>query len=122
MSLAIETVELLTQIYHNGPMSMEVFKEQFPKLNNPSRRIYDMLGQGFVRRVNGIFVVTEKGRELLASESRVCPAIAGKRDFAPIGDYTATRSSPLREGAQDHLNIPSLIGGQRVYRKDSGRA
>jgi hypothetical protein len=122
MNLLTESVELLAHVYQDGPLSMAGFKDAFPKLNNHSRRMYDMLGQGLVRRVNGMFVVTEKGRDLLAAESRVTTAIAGKRDFEAKGHYTATRTAPMRPGAEDHLQIPSLIGGRRVYRKDSGRA
>lgn len=45
--------------------------------------------------------------------SRVAPP------FRPLDMAKLNAGRPIREGAFDHLNASSLMGSQRVYRKDS---
>lgn len=117
-----DNIELLAQLYTHGAITMDEFKEQFPKVHDPSGRLHKMVHNGVLRRVGGAFLITDKGRELLASEERAMPVIAGPRRVEHTGAYSGQRFAPMRPGAEDHLRIPSLIGGQRVYRKDAGRA
>lgn len=114
-----DNIELLAQLYTHGAITMDEFKEQFPKVHDPSSRLHKMVHNGVLRRTNGSFVITDKGRELLASEERAVPVIAGPRRVEHHGTYSGQRFAPMRPGAEDHLRIPSLIGGQRIYRKDA---
>jgi hypothetical protein len=116
-----DNIELLAQLYTHGAITMDEFKEAFPKVHDPSSRLYRFVHTGVLRRINGAFIITDKGRDLLASEKRGVPLVAGARRIEHKGTYTA-KSVPVRPGADDHLQIPSLMGGQRVYRKDAHRA
>jgi len=51
--------------------------------------------------------------------SEKIPTVAGARIVEFKGKYSAKNLTPVRRGADDHLKIPSLIGGKRVYRKDA---
>lgn len=114
-----DNIELLAQLYAHGAITMDEFKDAFPKVHDPSNRLHGMVHNGVLRRVNGTFTITDKGRELLASEERAVPVVAAPRRVEHTGNYDGQRFAPMRPGADDHLKIPSLIGGQRVYRKDA---
>lgn len=117
-----DNIELLAQLYAHGAITMDEFKDAFPKVHDPSSRLHGMVHNGVLRRVDGAFLITDKGRELLASEERAMPVVAAPRRVEHTGTYSAQFTTPMRPGADDHLKIPSLMGGQRVYRKDSGHA
>lgn len=114
-----DSIELLAQLHAHGAITMDEFKDSFPKEQDPSRRLHKMVHSGLLRRVDGTFSVTDKGRELLASKDRAVPVVAGPRRIEHGGTYTGQRFAPMRPGADDHLRIPSLMGGVRIYRKDA---
>lgn len=118
-SFAPETIELLDRLYAHGPITLTEFKEAFPKVMRPAYTLQSLVASGALRRrQDGFYSITEKGRRALADHRG--PKAAGAKSVSwTEGKYTGQRMPPLREGAEDHLRVPSLIGGQRVYRKDA---
>ena len=122
-SFAPDTIELLDRLYGHGPITLTEFKEAFPKVMRPSYTLQSLVASGALRRrEDGFYSITEKGRRALADHSgpkAATPTAAGSKSVSwTEGNYNGQRMTPMREGAEDHLRIPSLIGGQRVYRKD----
>ena len=117
-----ETLDILNKMRTYGPMSSGEFKDLFPRITSPSRTIYSLCANGFVRRFDNLLTVTDKSRELLPRTKPVVLSVALPRRVEHTGTYTGQRFTPMRPGAEDHLQIPSLMAGLRVYRKGAGRA
>lgn len=69
----------------------------------------------------GLYSLTHKGRlALRAAQHQGCVA-APRENHIMDGHYRPAPWRPelARPGASDHVNVPSLIGEQRVYRKDA---
>jgi hypothetical protein len=113
-SYSNDNMELLAQLLEHGPISMEEFKETFPKVARPANRLRSLVLTGALKQIEDVFWVTQKTRVMLDDHT---PTVALPRRFAKEGNYDGQRFAPMRPGAEDHLRIPSLIGGQRVYRK-----
>lgn len=116
-----ENLELLSQIAKHGPVTLEDFKEMFPKIVRHAMRLRQLVISGALRRNEDEFSVTTKARLLLAEDTVLC-TVATPRRFHATGDYNGQRMSPMRPGSEDHLAVPSLMSGRRIYRKDAGRA
>jgi hypothetical protein len=123
-TFAKDTVALLERLDAHGPISMEDFKEAYPRIPDPSTRLRKLVAAGVMRRMQNLFVVTDKGKKLLPTKVAQPSEflIAGMRRIEHKDGYTGQRFTPMRAGADDHLKIPSLISGRRIYRKDSGHA
>lgn len=117
-----DSLALLAHIYHCGQITMDEFKEAFPKLTEPSNRVNKLVRGGVVRRLGGKFWVTDRGRDVLQEHGLIAVRVGNiaqpRRVIVTTGQYNGQRMTPMRDGAEDHLRIPSLIGGERVYRKD----
>ena len=121
--LAPLTLQLLAQVYEHQPVSAAELKDILPREHDINDKLYRCVWNGFLRKTNGQYIVTDKGRRHLADHTAAHQtSVAGPRRFMGSRDYTGERASPLRPGSEDHLAVPSLISGRRVYRKDSGRA
>lgn len=116
-----DSLALLLHLYNHGPITADEFKESFPKLTEPAGRLNKLVRGGVLRRVGGQFLVTDRGRDVLKEHGLVVAIIgniAQPRTFQSHGGtYNGQRMTPMRAGADDHLRIPSLIGGERVYRR-----
>ena len=70
-----------------------------------------------------LYSATAKGRDLHAERSRAASLIAQPRHIhmgGPVWRPTPWRPDVARPGCMDHVRLPSLIGGQRIYRRDAG--
>lgn len=116
-----ENLALLLHIYNHGQITMDEFKEEFPKIIEPSNRLHKLVRAGVLRRIGSQFLVTTRGRDVLKDSGHIVvstTSMAKPRNFTKGGTYDGQRMTPMRAGAEDHLRIPSLIGGQHIYRKD----
>lgn len=121
MNYPQDVIDMLAQIAKTGGMTVEDFKEKFPRVIRPSLKLRSLVLSGALRQYEELFTVTTRTQIMLDGGNLVC-TVAEPRNFKPTGDYTGQRMAPMRRGAEDHLHVPSLMSGQRVYRKDAPRA
>lgn len=72
------------------------------------------------------YSITDKGRRALHQpETAHTRTVAAPRQTQVMdGHYRPApwRPEVARPGASDHVNVPSMMGGQRVYRRDAREA
>ena len=117
-----ETINAIARLQQHCPITLSQFKEEFPKYVRPSNRLHAWVRDGLLRKnyMDDTFVLTERAKSLIAAQDvdpSCAPSVALPRRFTTDGIYDGQRFAPMRPGAEDHLMIPSLIGGKRVHRK-----
>lgn len=89
-----------------------------------------LLDYGYVTRDRDVLSATQAGKDYAGATYDWPLPVAEKYVGIPAAPRAQPIPKPLdlekmyaqavyREGAFDHRNIPSMMGGQRVYRKDS---
>ena len=117
-----QTLDALARLQEHGPITGAEFKDEFPKYIKPYSRLHAWVNNGLLRKMGDTFILTDKAKALLQrneAEQVAAKQVALPRRFSKEGYYDGQRFAPMRPGAEDHLHVPSLIGGQRVYRKDT---
>jgi len=104
-------------MHAHGAMSAEQFKEEFPKVHRPGLRLSMLCRHGWLKTGASdarLYLVTTRGAMAVRDDDTADTSVAEPRRTVTSGYYTGRRETPLREGSEDFLRCPSLIGGERV--------
>ncbi len=115
-SLTDDNFAIVRRMHAHGPMNVEQFKEEFPRVHRPSVRLASLCRHGWLKTDTSdarLYLVTMRGAMAVRDDS-TDTTVAEPRRTVTTGNYTGRRETPLREGSEDFLRCPSLIGGERV--------
>lgn len=121
-SISNDNLAILRRMHEHGPMGVEQFREEFPKIHRPTVRLTSLCHNGWLRVDRSdatLYVVTMRGAMALRDDDTTETSVAGPRRTVTTGDYSGQRETPMRLGAEDFMDCPSLIGGRRVWPRGS---
>lgn len=123
MSASKTAMAVFAKINKLGSLSMGEIREEFPGLLHPNVFVRRWLGKGMMVKLDsGRYTVSTACRaKLSALEPLKTTRATPRTHVSQSTPWVQQRTQVIRAGAEDHIQIPSVVCGDRVYRKDANK-